>query len=536
MRTPVIFLIGIVVIASFLRLYRLSAVPPGVNRDEASIGYTAYSLMRTGNDEYGRRFPLSFESFGDWKLPLYMYTTIPFVKLFGMNELAVRLSSALSGILSVAALYVLARTIFASETTALLAAAILSVMPWHLHISRVESEAIVATLFVILGSLFFLRKHLIPAAILFAATYWTYHGTHVSTTLLLLGMAGIFWKDILRVPQWRIATLIAAMLTVGILSVTIPADRTKLNGISIFGDPTAVHANIELPRLATGHPDAILTRLRYNRITYAIKTVTENYLASYGPAFLFIRGGGNSAHNIQGYGNLHPIEAPLLILGIIWLLKNRKRNAMRFVLWWLMIGAGAAAITKDAPHSNRMLMIVPALAMTAAAGISFLGTMLSKHLRTAAYILVAAGYLFFLSSYLTRYFVRFPRDEAVHWGYAYARLTPILFSPAYQTYEVIMTRPETSPYIYLLFYGGYDPLQYQHEAKRYPISPDGFTDVSEFGRFSFRAIDWTRDLRRNRTLLVTTPDELPDGIRAHIIATVTLPDATPQFIVIDTTK
>ena len=100
-------LISIIVLAAFLRLYRLHEVPPGVNRDEASIGYTAYSLLLTGKDEYGRSFPLSFESFGDWKLPLYIYTTIPFVKIFGLSELAVRLPSALAGIASVAAIYYL---------------------------------------------------------------------------------------------------------------------------------------------------------------------------------------------------------------------------------------------------------------------------------------------------------------------------------------------------------------------------------------------------------------------------------------------
>ena len=143
-RQTKLLLIGIVTVAAMLRLYRLTDVPPGVNRDEASIGVTAYSLMTTGRDEYGKLLPLSFESFGDWKLPLYIYTTIPFVKIFGLSELAVRLPSALAGVASVAAIYFLAHIVFASETIALLSALSLALMPWHIHISRVESEAIVA--------------------------------------------------------------------------------------------------------------------------------------------------------------------------------------------------------------------------------------------------------------------------------------------------------------------------------------------------------------------------------------------------------
>src|SRR3989344_2718177 len=94
-----IFLV-IFFIAVFLRLFNITNIPPGVNRDEASIGYTAYSLLNTGRDEYGRMFPLSFQSFGDWKLPLYIYTVVPFVSVFGLNELAVRLPSVIVGILS----------------------------------------------------------------------------------------------------------------------------------------------------------------------------------------------------------------------------------------------------------------------------------------------------------------------------------------------------------------------------------------------------------------------------------------------------
>ena len=84
-----------------LRFYKFGEIPVGFNRDEASIGYTAYSLLKTGKDEYGKSFPLSFKSFGDWKLPLYPYLVTPFIKIFGLSEFAVRLPSALFGVLTV---------------------------------------------------------------------------------------------------------------------------------------------------------------------------------------------------------------------------------------------------------------------------------------------------------------------------------------------------------------------------------------------------------------------------------------------------
>ncbi len=538
-----IILIGIIILAALLRLYRLDAIPPGTNRDEASIGFTALSLLTTGKDEYGRTLPLSFESFGDWKLPLYIYSTIPFVKIFGLTELAVRLPSALAGIISVAAIYYLAKALFAAESVALLSAAVLAIMPWHIHISRVESEAIVAVLFTIVGVTLFLKATklrsltlLILSSLLFAATYYTYHGNHLSTTLLLLGLFLIYRKDIVNIPKYWAAIAIGSILALIILSITIPADNTKISGISIFGDPTIIHAKIELPRLTHDNPNSLEARLIHNRLTYGIVTVFQNYLKSYGPEFLFIKGGGNSAHNIQGYGNLHPIEAPLLFLGITWLLLNIKQKQSKYILWWIVLGGIASAITKDAPHSNRMLAVTPSMAIAIAAGIQFLIHRIPKRLYATAITILVVGYTAWMGYYLDRYFVHFPKTEAANWGYAYKKLTPILMSPENKNKDVIMSHPEASPYIYLLFYSGYSPKMYQKEAVRYPISRDGFTDVAGFGRFSFRAIDWNKDIARHNTLLVLHADEVPSELSGKIVTTVTLPDTATQFIVLSTDK
>lgn len=537
-------LIIIVLLAAILRLYRITDAPPGVNRDEASIGFTASSLAATGKDEYGRTLPISFESFGDWKMPLYIYTDIPFIKLFGVSELAVRLPSVLAGIGGVIGLYFLTYALFSSEALGVLASLSLTLMPWHIHISRVESEANVAVLMTIIGSLLFLsgikRKSpgkLTGAALLFAATYYTYHGNHIFTSLLLLGLLALYWKDIIRVPKWWIAAGMGAAVTLIILSATLfGADRTKISGISIFGDPTIVHTQIELPRLLYANPNALLVRLIYNRVTFGIATVYQNYLKSYGPEFLFIKGGGNSAHNILGYGNLHPIEAPLLLLGVFWLITNRKKRESRLIIWWIAIGAVAAAITKDAPHSNRMFAVVPALAIAVGAGIAWILEESPKHLKKIITVMLISGYAVSMGMYLNQYYVHFAKTEATSWGYGYKKLVPILFSEQNKDKQVIMTRPETSPYIYLLFYSGYSPEQYQKQAKRYPISSDGFTDVAGFGRFSFRAIDWKSDPSRHNTLLVTKPDELPGALKNKIIAHILLPDDTTQFVVVDTDK
>lgn len=89
------FLLLILFLGFIVRIYNISYPP--LLWDEASIGYNAYSILTTARDEHGQFLPLIFKSFGDYKPGLYIYLTLPFVALFGLSPLAVRLPSILLG-------------------------------------------------------------------------------------------------------------------------------------------------------------------------------------------------------------------------------------------------------------------------------------------------------------------------------------------------------------------------------------------------------------------------------------------------------
>ena len=94
-------LVLILILAAFLRFWQLGRVPPSPDWDEAALGYNAYSLMRTGADEYGQKLPLVLRSFDDYKPAVYAYLAILPIKIFGLNVFAVRLHAALLGTLAV---------------------------------------------------------------------------------------------------------------------------------------------------------------------------------------------------------------------------------------------------------------------------------------------------------------------------------------------------------------------------------------------------------------------------------------------------
>src|SRR4030067_954837 len=130
-------LIIIVILAAILRFWQLGQNPPSLDWDEAAHGYNAYSILKTGRDEYGYKFPLYFRSFDDYKPPIYTYLVVPSVALFGLNDFAVRFPSATLGVVAVIFCYFMVFELFKNKPVALLASLFLAISPWHLQFSRV---------------------------------------------------------------------------------------------------------------------------------------------------------------------------------------------------------------------------------------------------------------------------------------------------------------------------------------------------------------------------------------------------------------
>lgn len=151
----IIFLGVIIVVASILRLWRLGNVPPSLTPDEAALGYNAYSILKTGRDEYGALLPIIFKSFGDYKPGLYVYTAIPPILIFGLTEFATRFPSALAGIAAVYLIYLIIKEIWKSDRLALLGSFLLAINPWHIYFSRGAWEINLSLTLTLIGIYFF---------------------------------------------------------------------------------------------------------------------------------------------------------------------------------------------------------------------------------------------------------------------------------------------------------------------------------------------------------------------------------------------
>lgn len=520
-----ILLFLVIILAIFLRFWQLGEIPPGLNPDEASIGYTAYSLLETGRDEYGVKFPISFRSFGDWKLPTYIYATMPLVKIIGLNDLSPRLISFLSGVLTVILVYLLTRELFPKLSSAysLLATFLLAISPWHIHFSRVVSEANLAVFFTTLGLYLFLRGlkkpiFLIFSSLSFATTLFTYHGNHIFTPIFIVGLILFFRKKLAFDRFSFLAISIFLILAIFIFSQTfLGADKVKISGAGIFSDRAQVYQNVVLERLEHPNSSAVIIRILHNRPIYFVTKFAQNYLESFSPQFLFIRGGTNAHHNIPNFGNLYLVEAPFLLAGLYFLLRRGTKEAL-FLIFWFLIAPIAASLTRDAPHSNRMFSILPAIPLIVAFGvINLINLVKNVRCRYLVGLIVFVFFGFNLLIYLDSYFIHFPQKSSEFWGYPFKEVVNFV-GPQMDNYKkIIMSRPNYSPYIFFAHYLKYNPQKLQETIKHYPETEEGFTYVASLGNLNFRKIDWTYDVKIPNQLLIDWVENIPPDATATAV-------------------
>ena len=152
-----VILIVIMGLGATLRVWRLGVDGRPLLWDEAALGYNAYSILKTGKDEYGIFMPLILKSFGDYKPALYAYAAVLPVGLFGLNEFSVKLPSAVSGVAIIGLVYLLVSELFdqKNKTIGVFAALITAINPWLIHFSRGAWEANMNLMLTLLGILTF---------------------------------------------------------------------------------------------------------------------------------------------------------------------------------------------------------------------------------------------------------------------------------------------------------------------------------------------------------------------------------------------
>lgn len=504
---PSILLFLIVLLAFFLRFYQLTSVPPGLNWDEVAIGYNAHSILLTGKDEFGNKFPVYFRSFDDYKLPVYVYLTAFSEKVFGYGPFAVRFSSAFFGILSIYGIYLLTNIFFRSRKLSLLTSLLLAFLPWHVQFSRMALESAVASTFVIYGLVFlfwsFRKVSLILASVfLFILSLYTYHSSRVIVPMIILYLGFIYWRKLIREKFY----LFLVILLIAVFGFFIAKDMLGISGSArmvgtsgLNDDRTKVTIEREIKydgALGINWPRKFFHE---NQIVNVAGIITKGYLVHFSPEFLFLDSGRD--HHTPGVGLVFVIFLPFIFLGIFdSFSKNPKGSGI--LVFWLLVAPIPSSITWDIPNAIRIYSMVFPIVIFAAIGI----LRIKKILPVVMFI----GIYFWSVIYFShQYYVHLPVERSRDWLFGRQEMVNYVSKEANNYKKVIFSLKIDRPLMFMLFYSKYDPKLYL--AKGGTFSGGWKSEVEWFDKFEFRNFDFYNE-KNEDTLFVGVPDDFPVNV------------------------
>jgi 4-amino-4-deoxy-L-arabinose transferase-like glycosyltransferase len=537
MKNNLIFVL-IILLALILRIWQLNILPPSLNWDEVSLGYNAYSILKTGTDEWGNVMPLSFRAYGDYKLPVYIYVDLPFVANFGLNEWSTRLPSVLAGVGIVIFTFLILRLI-SSNKIALWGAFLISITTWPLLLSRIALEANLALFLITVGVFFFLKGHkktsfLIASAVFFGLAIFAYNSARVVTPLLLV--FGI-WLYKSQIKFKNKASWLALAVFIIFFAVALPLgllqDSSARYKWTAIIDEGAINRINELRGTSALPTD--LSKLTYNKVTYFFPEAIKNYLLHFDPRFLFLYGGSNYQFNIPGTGLLYLIYFPFLVWGVVEIFAKKDRNWF-FIFGWLLIAPLPAAITRDSPHALRSLLIIPPILMITGLGIyRFIESFkkIEKYLSVGLVLIIFISFYFVWQNYSNEYV----KNYSWSWQYGYKQIAEYLKENSQNYQKIYITKKYGEPHEFLLFYLQYDPSRYRNDLSLVRYFRSDWYWVDSFDKYIF-INDWeviqktskSKD-RQTKNLLITTPGNYPEGSR--ILQTINFLDNKPAFDIVE---
>lgn len=522
MKYKFIFLIVIVAIALFSRLWLVTSVPPSLYWDEVSQGFNAYLISETGKDEHQEFLPLArFVAFGDYKAPVYTYLIVPFLTVLGKTELAVRLPSILLGSATVLVTYFLTSLLLSKypyrTIVGLLAAFFLAISPRHVQLSRAAYEGNVATFFTVLGfTLFFyaLNKKpwlIIISGISFVLALYSFNAHRVFIPLILLVLGLLEWKNLLHIKKQVItAGIVSLILLIPFLGFLMtPESKLRFNEVNIFSDVEIVRKSNLLQEQDAGSP--FDTILHNRRVLFAHEYVI-NYFDFFNPSYLFFSGDVNPRFSHQANGLMYLWMLPLLLIGFYQILVKRGKVAM-IVIGWFLLAPVVAATARETPHALRSETFIPIYEMIAALGAVTLYFFLAQYLKKYAVLSLIIFLLvvsFSLTAFWHNYVTHNPTLYSYDWQYGYKEVISEVKSREKDYDKIYFTNAYGRAYIYLAWYGDYSPEKFWQEVDMRK-DESGLYNVNRLGKYYFTN-DYSKDTNK-RILFVTPPDNVPENAK-----------------------
>ena len=358
-----IIVFSLTLLAIVLRLYQLGITPIGFHFDEAYNGIDAFLVLRGSRPRF---LPANLG-----REPLYTYWQALVATVGGLSPYTLRLSSAIVGILSIPATYLLLRRLLQqqSRTIAAITSATLCVSLWHIHFSHYGIRVIMMPL--LLSGVF--------------GFFWLgVHGERVRVRFIGYCLSGIFaGLSVWTHPTGRLIPVVLILYVLWLMgSATGPHRRSRilpLGGLILTGI-VAFLVFLPLGLEYYHHPDYFWGHISDVSIfNEAVRngTAIQALLANLGRVFGMFswQGDGGWTHNLSGRPVFDPLLGIFFYAGLIWWgirLSRRNdpdRSALMLLGLWATTMLWASILSDDAPDFSRTLPTLPALFVAVGLGL-----------------------------------------------------------------------------------------------------------------------------------------------------------------------
>lgn len=348
-------LIAIVALSAALYTYQLDRVPAFLTLDEAHFSVHAHAIAQSGRNLNGQFLPMliSLEDpegepydvpWGQtYYLPFGMYLIAAVLQVLPLDEASVRLPSAiLGGVIDVGLIFAVALALFRDRLAAVSAAAILSLTPANVIISRQALDSVCQLPFT-LGLLWCLgnylqtpnpRLALAAGAILGLGVY-----AYVTSIVFMPFFLAVFWliawrSGVLdrRAWVWSVAGFAAALAPMILWLTWHPEALASLRAQYNRADPGAT---------------TLMQSMASGGLAAAAREFVRIYWSYFDPSFLFVQGG--NARNLST-GEVGVFLVPVAVLAVWGLWQLRTRREVQALLIIGLLAAPIPAAIKGTPY------------------------------------------------------------------------------------------------------------------------------------------------------------------------------------------
>jgi 4-amino-4-deoxy-L-arabinose transferase-like glycosyltransferase len=210
-----------------LYVFRVDTTPLSLAEDEVTIAMTAHSIATTGNDLFGRSWPLYLQmTEGSWFHPVIVYAIALVLQVLPLSEFAIRLPTVCAGVANVVLMYFIGRVLFRREGAAVLAAILLALTPTHFLHSRFALEYLYPLPFILAWLLFLCtylergdRRWLLASTFILGLGFYSYIASVIVMPMYML-LTGV--TLLLQGKSARIISIAMAGFLIPLLALLIP--------------------------------------------------------------------------------------------------------------------------------------------------------------------------------------------------------------------------------------------------------------------------------------------------------------------------